>query len=342
MPAYLASNATFWRGGSPAPDAVRDLQHDLRALGYHRGGITGVWGDGLDAAVKSLRWDLVFSDGPSAIRAHNANGAVTGDPAEGPASVEPALGACIAALAADPAIVKLPASPAPGDDNRAAWRAVGGIDNGVAPTPYMLSIFEQESGGRHYHVPGPGDVDGFVSIGLDRNDTSAPDRITSRGYGIAQATLFHHPPTIAELQSVILSPARNVQAGYQALRSKLETCVCVSGAPSGGADDRHAEHPIRPLVECVYPQGDARRLTDCRACARRATKVNICAGDAVYEGAALKMKPTQYYPSATYTGVPDRADFPCDWPYAVRRYNGAGVNSYHYQARILLNLVNLN
>jgi hypothetical protein len=28
------------------------------------------------------------------------------------------------------------------------------------------------------------------------------------------------------------------------------------------------------------------------------------------------------------------------WPYAVRRYNGAGVNSYHYQAQVLLRVLN--
>ena len=37
-------------------------------------------------------------------------------------------------------------------------------------------------------------------------------------------------------------------------------------------------------------------------------------------------------------GVPDRAEFGCDWPYAVRRYNGSGPDSYHYQTTILLKL----
>jgi hypothetical protein len=38
--------------------------------------------------------------------------------------------------------------------------------------------------------------------------------------------------------------------------------------------------------------------------------------------------------------VPDRKQFGCDWPYAARRYNGSGVNSYHYQAQVLLRILN--
>ena len=37
----------------------------------------------------------------------------------------------------------------------------------------------------------------------------------------------------------------------------------------------------------------------------------------------------------SYDAVPVRAKIGCDWPYAVRRYNGSGVNSYHYQTRIM-------
>jgi hypothetical protein len=36
--------------------------------------------------------------------------------------------------------------------------------------------------------------------------------------------------------------------------------------------------------------------------------------------------------------VPVRKNIGCDWPYAIRRYNGAGINSYHYQAKVLKNL----
>jgi hypothetical protein len=50
------------------------------------------------------------------------------------------------------------------------------------------------------------------------------------------------------------------------------------------------------------------------------------------------MHPTQYHPETAYSRVPDRAQLGCDWPYAVRRYNGSGVNSYHYQFQVLQRL----
>jgi len=47
--------------------------------------------------------------------------------------------------------------------------------------------------------------------------------------------------------------------------------------------------------------------------------------------------------SATRRAATERSrsgkNIPCDWPYAVRRYNGSGLNSYHYQAKILLNVL---
>jgi len=31
----------------------------------------------------------------------------------------------------------------------------------------------------------------------------------------------------------------------------------------------------------------------------------------------------------------------CDWPYAARRYNDSGINAYHYQVRVLRNVLRL-
>ena len=54
-------------------------------------------------------------------------------------------------------------------------------------------------------------------------------------------------------------------------------------------------------------------------------------------------EPTQYYEmsSPAYRNVPVPSAVECDWPYAVRRYNGAGINSYHYQVRVMQHLLAL-
>jgi hypothetical protein len=186
-------------------------------------------------------------------------------------------------------------------------------------------------------VPRPGDGDTFVTVGLDRNDDkNKRDHITSRGFGIGQYTIFHHPPRLQELEDAIVDPLRNVQKAYAELRDKFNRFIA---GPKDTADDRTAEHPRLPLRLCKYPPSDRRYLQDCRNCALGARKVNIVRGTPCYAGAPISYQPSQYYASANYAGVPDRADFPCDWPYAVRRYNGGGNNSFHYQTRVLLNLL---
>lgn len=60
-----------------------------------------------------------------------------------------------------------------------------------------------------------------------------------------------------------------------------------------------------------------------------------------YTGATGTYEATPYYRAAPVTSVPARVDFGCDWPYAVRRYNGSGVNSYWYQSLVLNHLMNL-
>ena len=177
-----------------------------------------------------------------------------------------------------------------------------------------------------------------MTIGLDRNDHDAAlkDRITSRGLGIAQYTFFHHPLTAAEIAEFVADPVRNAQNAYKELRDKFDHYVA---GPVQTACDRDVEHPHMPLRLCKYQPSDARYMRDCKACAMAARKVDIERGTPAYDGATFGYQPDQYYPYADYMGVPDRADFQCDWPYAARRYNGSGNNSFHYQARILLNLL---
>ncbi len=65
------------------------------------------------------------------------------------------------------------------------------------------------------------------------------------------------------------------------------------------------------------------------------TLVDIPEVGPVYQGATDTLNATPFHPETEYSRVPDRATLGCDWPYAVRRYTGSGVDSYHYQFQVL-------
>jgi hypothetical protein len=92
-----------------------------------------------------------------------------------------------------------------------------------------------------------------------------------------------------------------------------------------------------PLRRCRYDPGDPRYMSDCLRCAAESL-VDVAPGSPLYPGSPDTLQPTQYHAETGYTSVPDRSRLGCDWPYAVRRYNGSGVNSYHYQYEVLQRL----
>jgi peptidoglycan hydrolase-like protein with peptidoglycan-binding domain len=330
------------RRGAAATDLVRDLQRDLRALGYLRQGIDGGFGDGTDAAVRRLQYDLLNNDGsstrndgnaPVAIRDYN-HARVT----DATGVVDPGLAACIEELLRDPNAPKLPSALDAAAANRQALATIAAAPSSIAPTPFLLAIFQQESDARQYIEPTSHDADNFVTVGLDYL-AETPNRVTSRGYGIGQYTLFHHPPRPDEVSGVITDPARNVQNAYALLRDKFDHFLR-GGTPDTTADDLVAEHPaMTGLRLCRYRPGDARYLRDCRTCALQGGKQDLAPDTPVYAGAAQTYAPAPHYAPTTYRGVPVRGEFLCDWPYAARRYNGSGPDSYNYQARVLLNLL---
>jgi peptidoglycan hydrolase-like protein with peptidoglycan-binding domain len=339
---YQTPGLTMSQTTTNDPAVIRELQRDLRALGFLREGIDGQFGSGTEAAIRALQYDLMNNSGatrqndgraPVSITAYNTTvppiTAMTGE-------LDQALAACIAAMLADPAFPQLPNAVDPVSANTAAMQSIRGISSKTAPTPFIAAIVAQESGGQHYRVPSGADADNFVVVGLDRGNQHDADQITSRGYGIGQYTIFHHPPRPEELTSFIRNPAGNVARAFQELRDKFDSWVV---GPTDTADDRKAEHPMLPLRLCRYTASDPRYMVDCRACATAARKVDIRLGTPAYAGASFGYKTDQYYPAASYVGVPDRADFGCDWPYAARRYNGSGNDSFHYQTHILLNLL---
>lgn len=353
---YNASGLSLSRGTGNNADHVRELQSDLRALGYLRRGIDGDFGAGTEQAVRCLQYDLIHAgsgrldrdgditpgDGraPVAVRDYNVDAtgarivsAVTG-------VVDTALAGCIERILADPRFPRLPRSAAPAIDNKRALQAIASSGSAKAPVPFILAMVRQESDSRHYREPTAGDVDAFVTVGLDRNrrdinNVIIKDAITSRGYGVGQYTIFHHPPRAEEVRDFIVDPLNNVSHAFAELRLKFDRFVV---GPDNRADDRIAEHAIIGMRLCKYPPADQRYMRDCRNCALAVRKVDIVEGTPLHAGSSQAYRKTDNYPTVEYRGVPVRAEFPCDWPYAARRYNGSGVDSFHYQTRILLNL----
>ena len=341
---YQQPGLILERGGAAATRGpVSDLQRDLRALGYLRAGIDGVFGDGTEQAVKALQRDLLSNDGsstggdgPAPVRMLDYNRgrvrAVSG-------AVDQALVACLADILNDANVPRLPSVPDPVEQNKQIVGQIAALPSPLVPPPVLMAILLQESGLKHFREPGAGDADTFIVAGLDFNDPAHPERITSRGYGVGQYTLFHHPPRRDEVSTIMLDVGNNLRRAIAELREKFDDFVNGS-TPGTRADDRVAEYGTGPLRSCKYIQSDARYMRDCRQCAAGAGVMSITAGvTPLYPGAGQTYEPTQYYSQGSYTNVPVRRNLGCDWPYAARRYNGAGMNSYHYQVRILQNLL---
>ncbi len=323
---------------------IRDLQRDLRRLGYLRCGIDGKFGPGTERAVKALKYDLLHNDGRSTRQDGNAPVAVLdynrSRVFDVDGEVDQGLAACISDMLDDSAWPKLTAAENPVEENRKILSELSTLTSRIAPIPFVLAILKQESNLKHFRTPRGGDEDAFILVGVDTN-AGEKHIITSRGYGVGQYTLFHHPPWAEEVKDFLLDPVKNLQRAVHELCEKFDHFV--NGSTTGTrADDRQVEIGNEPLRLCKYAQDDPRYLRDCAQCARDAGNRDIRSGvTPLYQGSSQTYRPTQYYRRASYSDVPVRKNVGCDWPYAARRYNGSGVNSYHYQARVLKNLLRI-
>ncbi len=343
MPAlsYRQPGLILKRPGTGATDRqVRELQRHLRCLGYLKSGIDGKFGRGTERAVKALRHDLLHNDGsgpdgraPVSVLDYNRGRVVdvTGE-------VDQGLANCLSDMLDDAAFPKLPSAENPVERNRETVSLLAEMSSQKVPIPFVLAILKQETRLKHFHEPRQGDDDSYIVVGLDTN-AAEKHIITSRGYGIGQYTLFHHPPRPEEVEELMLDAGKNLQRAIKELRGKFDHFV--NGATSGTrADDRIAEIGVRRLRSCKYRTDDARYMKDCKRCARDAGLHDIVAGETRwYQGSNHTYQPTQYYKNANYRNVPIRKNVGCDWPYAARRYNGAGMNSYHNQVKVLKNLL---
>ena len=107
------------------------------------------------------------------------------------------------------------------------------------PLPFLKAIFKQESNLKHFYVPRGADEDNYIVVGMD---TNAGEKyiITSRGYGLGQFTLFHHPPKKSEVKNFMVGIRGNISKAIEELKDKFEHFV--TGPPGGRrADDRFAE-----------------------------------------------------------------------------------------------------
>jgi hypothetical protein len=346
MLSYRQGGLVLRRGGAASDRQVRDLQRDLRRIGYLKRGIDGDFGGQTELAVRGLQHDLLHnggagSDGAAPVKLTDFNrgrvGAVNG-------MVDQSLVECVSDILDDARVPRLPASPDPRQENQRILAEIAALSVTGVPLPFLMAILQQESGLKHFNEPTPGDEDTFITVGLDRNVKDQPHVITSRGYGAGQYTLFHHPPRASEVEEVMLDVGRNLRRAVGELAEKFNGFV--NGGTSGTrADDRIAEHGAGPLRLCQYGSDDPRFMKDCKQCLLAAGKEDVAEGTPVFAAATTRFASTQYYDMArdadVYRGVPVRAEIPCDWPYAVRRYNGSGINSYHYQVRILRHLERL-
>ena len=342
-PAYLKRGLSMRRGHGNSGE-VRDLQRDLRALGYLRQGIDGDFGGGTELAIRSLQYDLLVNtgestsgDGAAPVSVVNFN---RGRVIDIDGVLDQKLAACIVDMIVEENFPKIPRSDDPVAANAAVVASLKSSTDLDVPTPYLIAMLRQESNLQHFRVPAGKDADDFLTVGLDRNSkrVNADVAITSRGYGAGQYTLFHHPPRAAEVQDFMLDPVGNVRKAATEYREKFDRFV--NGPTSSTrADDRFAEVGSGPLRECKFARSDPKFMRDCQACLAALPRTTIKSGDLFHAGSSGRYAKTKYYKTETYRDIPLRKAVPCDWPYASRRYNGAGINSYHYQARVLRNVL---
>lgn len=335
MPSFVRPGLVLQKG-MPNCQEVKDLQMAMRELGYLRGGVDGNFGSGTETGVKALQYDLLSNDGngsdghaPVKISSYNKGriGCVTG-------VVDQSTASCIADMLSDPQFIRLPIAADPAAANERVVQKIATAKSTAVPVRFIAAILMQESGLKQYD-----EQDAVITLGLDRNNQAQSFAITSRGYGAGQFTIFHHPPRQDEVDDFMDDVDKNLGKAENELREKFEKFV---NGPVDRADDRVQEIGTGPLRVCKYDPADARYLSDCRACAIAAGSRDIVEGQTPwYPGSPNLYVSTQYYASANYPNTPRREAFGCDWPYAVRRYNGGGINSFHYQARVIRNVRDL-
>lgn len=212
-------------GGGAARDQVRDLQRNLRALGYLRSGIDGAFGTGTEFSVKALQHHISTNNGngkdgraPVRIKDYNKGrvSAVTG-------VVDFGLAPCISDMLDDPDFPTLPFADAPvAKKNQELISTLRAMPLPPAPIPFLLGILMQESGLKHFREPKGADQDSYIVVGLDTSGATRKHVISSRRYGAGQYMLFHHSPRTGEIPDFMVNANGNVSKALSVRRDKFD------------------------------------------------------------------------------------------------------------------------
>lgn len=198
----------------------------------------------------------------------------------------------------------------------------------VFPNPLALAVLKQETHWKWFRS------DGYPTVGLDFNNKSQPYVITSRGLFLSQRTIFNYPFPQESLDSFD-SVSEDLKFVINALDLKYKRYV-VSADVRARDDLRFKSFGDQPLRGCKYEQSDERFMKDCKNCVWSGKLKDYKEGKSLIDvPGKWVLKPSIYHRNKDYLGYPDYEDFPCDYVYAIRRYNGSGVNSFHYLMRVL-------
>lgn len=333
-PSFLQPGLELKNGSEGAE--VMDLQRALRELGYLKGGVDGKFGSGTEKGLRALQLDLLSNSGkgndgdaPVAIKSYNR-----GRVSEVTGVCDQNTAACLEEMLDDGRFIRLPFAADPVEANKEVVKKIATAPSTTVPMRFIAAILKQESDLKHYN-----ESDAVITVGLDHNDKANDFAITSRGYGAGQFTIFHHPPRQDEVDDFMNDVTKNLSKAANELREKFDKFV---NGPSSKADDRQAEIGDGPMRICKFVSTDPRYLTDCRQCAKDAGTRDVVENVTPTYPNSPAVYTRGIYPSANYPNLPKRESFGCDWPYAVRRYNGAGPNSYNYQARVIRNVRDLD
>lgn len=277
-------------------------------------------------AVKSLQHEILSND---SLKKFN-QGRVTA--VDGESSL--GILAVLQDMSKSPSLARLSPALNPSKGNQAMKERLSGYLNSKFPTPLVMAVLTQETNLKWYRK------DGYPLVGLDYN-SDEDYIITSRGLFYSQRTIFSYPISKKEFDSMN-DLESDMEFFFDHIFGKYQNFV-VSSSAKARDDLRYSvpEFKDLDLRGCKYEESDSKYMKDCKACLKECPSKDYLMGDSLLGNGRWIIKPTHYHRIQDYEGFPDFHHFPCDYVFTIRRYNGSGINSFHYLMRVLAHLLEL-